>query len=354
MRPPAARRWLRNLFRAGAPLLLLLLLGGCLLPPTPRTTAAQDVWNLYTIVLFMGAAVFIGVEGFIVYAIFRYRRRDDRLPTQRHGNTLIEVVWTAIPTAIVLVLFVLSMFTLGIVNAESRGGLRIEVQGFQWQWTFNYLDESGETLYSVTGTPGNPPVMAVPVNEPIHLDLVTSDVIHSFYVPHFLIKRDLIPVQDPADANTLDFTVTEVGTYAGQCAEFCGDLHHAMTFSVQAMTRADFDAWLDAVIRGETPPPVVDPNATVIDLKADLIAFDRQELSAPAGSPFTIRFTNAEEVAHNVSIYRGEETIFTGEIITGPDATIDYAIPALDPGEYVFICDIHANVPAMQGPLVVE
>ena len=81
--------------------------------------------------------------------------------------------------------------------------------------------------------------MVVPVGEPVRLTLVSNDVIHSFFVPQFLIKRDLIPFPESETPNTLEFTVTEEGTYHGQCAEFCGNLHAQMTFSVQAMSRAD-------------------------------------------------------------------------------------------------------------------
>lgn len=354
MRPHAARPWLRTLIRAGAPLLLIALLTSCMMPPEPHTTAAKDVWNLYLVVFLMGAAVFIGVEGFIVYAVLRYRRRDDRLPQQTHGNTIVEIVWTAIPTVIVLVLFVISVITLGTVNATATPKLTIEVDGFQWQWTFNYLDDRGETEYSVTGTPGNPPVMAVPINEPVKLILHSQDVIHSFYVPHFLIKRDLIPMADPAQDNTLEFTVTDEGTYAGQCAEFCGTLHAQMTFSVQGMTRAAYDEWLAGAKRGETPKPSVDVGSSVLDLTASQIAYDTQELTAPANEGFTIHFDNADTVVHNVAIFKGNERVFTGDAVTGPDATIDYAVPALAPGEYTFVCDFHATVPAMQGTLTVE
>ncbi len=261
MRSRAAPRWLRTPVRTGGLLLLIALLGGCMLPPTPHTTAAKDVWNLYAVVFAMAFAVFLGVEGFIVYAIFRYRRRDDRLPTQMHGNVMIEVVWTAIPTVIVLVLFVLSIFTLGTVNAETKPALTIQVEAFQWQWNFNYLDAAGNVEYTVSGAGGTDPTMVVPINEPVKLILHSDDVIHSFYVPSFLIKRDVIPMSDPADDNTLELNVTDVGTYAGQCAEFCGTLHAQMKFSVQGMTASDFDAWLAAAKAGATPEPSSAPSA---------------------------------------------------------------------------------------------
>jgi cytochrome c oxidase subunit 2 len=359
MRPRAAPSRLWAALRAGVPLLLIAMVAGCgMLPPDPKTEAAKAVWDLYLIVFVMGAIVFVGVEGFIVYAVLRYRRHDDHLPDQLHGNNLVELIWTAIPTVIVLILFVLSSIALAQVEARSDDpSVTIEVDGFQWQWEFRYLD--GDTDPSndvvIAGSPAQPPVMALPINEPVRLILRSRDVIHAFYVPNFLIKRDLIPVPENETLNEMEVTVTEVGTYGGQCAEFCGDLHARMTFSVEAMTRADYDVWLAAAPRGGAPPPPPSPapGGTVLDLNADRIAFDTLELTAPAGEAFTIHFTNQEGVIHNVAIFRGEERIFTGDAITGPDATIDYVVPALPAGEYTFTCDYHP-VPDMTGTLTVE
>ncbi len=354
----ALSRW-RNALRGGALLVLLALLAGCgMIPPEPETETAESVFTLYNIVFAMGVAVFIGVEGFIVYAVFRYRRRDDRLPEQTHGNNLVEIIWTAIPTVIVLVLFVLSATTLGRVEARApQPGLTIEVTGFQWQWQFRYLDDDGDAAndHTVVGSPAAPPAMVVPVGEPIRLQLTSADVIHSFYVPQFLIKRDMFPpVAGEDEMNELEFTVNEPGTYTGQCAEFCGDLHARMTFTVEAMPRAEFDTWLAAGKAGETPAPSTDGGGPTLEISADQIAFDTKELSAPADTAFQIQFTNLEGVIHNVSIYDAEgETIFLGDPITGPDAEITYQIPALPPGEYTFICDYHP-VADMTGILTVQ
>jgi cytochrome c oxidase subunit II len=346
---PAARFRTRTLLRALAPLLLMLLLAGCLLPPEPETKEAKSIFDLYVAVLVMGGAVFVGVEGFIIYAIFRYRRRDDRLPEQHHGNNLIEVLWTAIPTVIVLILFVISMFTLGAIQTSgAEPGVTIEVRGFQWQWTFRYLDDDADpdNDYSTTGSLAAPPVMVVPVGQPVRLVLSASDVVHSFYVPQFLVKRDLFPLSPGQEPNRLEFTVTEAGTYSGQCAEFCGDLHARMTFSVQAMAPADFAAWL------ESPAPSAAPGTTVVKISADQIAFDLSQIEVPAGEPFVIEFANLEAVPHNVEIYLGNESIFSGEIITGP-ATISYQVPALEAGEYVFQCVVHP-IAAMTGTLIAK
>ena len=355
MTRPTARPRLRAFLRAGALVPLVALTAACgMIPPEPHTNQAKEIFWLYNVVLVMGGLVFVGVEGFIVYSIFRYRRRDDRLPTQVHGNNLVELVWTAIPTVIVLILFVLSTLTLNSISARSdQPGVTVDVDGFQWQWTFHYRDGDADPAndVSVTGTPASPPVMALPVGEPVRLILRSNDVIHSFFVPAFLVKRDVVPTGD-RPPNELEFTVSEASTYAGQCAEFCGDLHARMTFSVEAMPRADFDAWIATMRAAQTPPPSVPAGGAVLEIAADNIAFDVKELTAPAGQPFTIVFNNQEAVSHNVAIYKGTEPIFNGAFITGP-ATITYVVDALPAGEYIFTCDVHP-IAAMTGTLTVK
>ncbi|HEX2194353.1 MAG TPA: cytochrome c oxidase subunit II [Candidatus Limnocylindria bacterium] len=358
MRPsPGRSAWLAA-SRGGPLIAMMALLVGCgMIPPEPETETAESVFTLYNIVFAMGVAVFVGVEAFILYAVVRYRRRDDRLPDQLHGNTVVEIIWTAIPTVIVLILFVAAAVTLGRVEERvDDPGLTIEVTGFQWQWQFHYLDDDGDDRndHTVVGNPASPPTMVVPVGEPVRVELTSSDVVHSFFVPHFLIKRDMFPPGTEGADNQLEFTITEPGTYSGQCAEFCGDLHARMTFSVEAMERAAFDEWLAAAKAGETPAPSGQAGGPTLEIAADQIAFDTRELTAPADQGFQIHFVNLEGVIHNVSIYgSGNEQIFIGEPITGPDAEITYQIPALPPGEYTFICDYHP-VADMTGTLTVE
>ena len=337
MRPRATHHRLRTAVRLAALALPALLLAGCLFPPELMTTEAEEVRVLFLVIFALGALVFVGVEGFLVYAVLRYRRRDDRLPAQHHGNMKVEIVWTAIPTVIVMILFVTSMLTLGNISARAEDAVVIEVEGFQWQWTFRYSNG-----YEVTGTPGDPPVMVVPVGEPVRLTLTANDVIHAFYVPAFLVKKDVIPFGQGQAPNELEFTVTTAGTYRGQCAEFCGDLHADMTFTVQALPADEFTAWLAG--GGEaspTPAASLDPGLTVVELTADQVEFDLHQLGVPAGEAFILRFTNAEAIIHNVAIYDGNTVVFEGAAITGPDAVVDYLVPALDPGEYTYICDYH-------------
>ena len=334
--------------------MLIVLTAACgMIPPEPHTTQAKEVFWLYNVVLVMGAIVFVGVEGFIIYSVVRYRRRDDRLPTQVHGNNLVELVWTAIPTVIVLILFVLSTFTLNSISAHSNPGVTIEVDGKQWAWVFHYLDSDTDPTNDVVVSGGglDPPVMAVPVGEPILLRLISRDVIHSFYVPAFLVKRDVIPTGD-RPPNELEFTVSEVGTYAGQCAEFCGDLHANMTFKVQAMPRADYDTWFAAVQSGQTPAPSIPAGGEVLKISAKDNTFSTHQLEAKAGQAFTIEMTNNDTVDHNVAIRDANGNIFRGDYFKGP-GTKTYTVGALPAGEYTYICEIHP-VAAMTGTLTVN
>ena len=345
MQPTAARSRLRSTFRVGVPLFLVAFLAsGCLLPPDPATAAGQDVFNLYLIVLALAAIVFFGVEGFILYAIFRYRRRpgDDVLPEQHHGNTAVEIVWTIIPTVIVFILFGFSLVTLGEVEASSEDpGVEIRVEGFQWSWRFHY---PGEVVSGPQGA--EPPVLGVPVDEPVRVILESDNVNHAFYVPEFLLKRDLIPGQ----TNVLEFTVTEPGTYAGQCAEFCGTAHADMVFTVEAVERADYDAWLAALASGEPPPgPGAGDCETTIQLAAvESFAFDTDLIEVPAGEAFCVEFTNNDTVDHDFGIV---ETEYNGEDV-GPGESITYLVPALEAGEYTFFCTLHPT--QMVGDLVVQ
>ena len=354
MSRPMARPRTRDLFRAGALLALIALTAACgMVPPEPHTTQAKEIFWLYNVVLVMGAIVFVGVEGFIVYSIVRYRRRDDRLPTQVHGNNLVEVIWTAIPTVIVLILFVLSTLTLNSISAHSEPAVTIEVEGKQWAWVFHYLDADADPTNDVVVTGGaqNPPVMAVPVGESVLLQLISRDVIHSFYVPAFLVKKDVIPSGD-RPPNELEFTVSEVGTYRGQCAEFCGVAHAAMTFSVQAMSRAEYEAWFAAIQSGQTPTPSVPAGGDVLKLAATANAFDTHELETTARQAFAIEFTNNDTFDHNVVITDATGNRFRGDYFKGPGTTT-YTVSALTAGEYTFICEIHPFA-AMTGTLTVK
>ena len=134
-------------------------------------------------------------------------------------------------------LFIATAGVLGQVDSTSgEPALRVQVTGFQWQWRFAYEG----TEVAIVGTPDTDPELVLPVGERIALDLQSADVIHSFWVPQFLMKRDVIPGQ----TNEIELTLDAEGTYRGQCAEFCGQLHDQMIFSIRAVPADEFATWL--------------------------------------------------------------------------------------------------------------
>ncbi|HEY6056576.1 MAG TPA: cytochrome c oxidase subunit II [Candidatus Limnocylindrales bacterium] len=355
-------------------LLATVALAGCqaiqgMYPPPAATDQGRQIRDLYDIVFAIAVVIFLIVEGLIVFAVVRYRRRpgDTELPPQIHGNNAIEIIWTVVPTIIVAFLFYVSWQTLNTVEARSADpALRIRAVASRFQWEFDYLSPDGSQVVYKQVVPD----MMVPVGQIVSLSLRSPDVIHAFYVPQFLFKRDVVPGRE----NAFDFRVDQAGTYRGQCAELCGAFHGAMQFTVTAVAPADFEAWLKKQIEAAPPSPPpspppsggpgpsgsppeptpvpTEPAGPVVEISAVDIAFEQASVSAPAGTPFAIRFSNKDTgVPHNVEIKDASGTSrFRGEIFNGV-ATRDYAVPALDAGSYTFNCSVHTN---MTGTLTVQ
>ena len=227
-------------------------------PPVAATNQGASIRQLYDVVFIIAAIIFFVVEGLILWTVLRYRRRpgDDELPPQTHGNTLAEALWTIIPTIIVAFLFVISWGTLnGVESLSATPELKVRAFAAQFQWQFDYYDESGENIvYTQLVPQGEGGGMALPVDQNVRIVLESRDVIHAFYVPQFLFKRDVVPGR----VSEFDITIKpeDAGkVFGGQCAELCGSGHRLMTFEVHAMTRADFDVWLQEHIDQAPPPP---------------------------------------------------------------------------------------------------
>jgi cytochrome c oxidase subunit 2 len=323
-------------------------------PPDPATSQGRVIDDLYTFVFIIAAAIFLLVEGLIVFAVIRYRRRPDdtELPPQIHGNNVLEVVWTVVPTIIVAAMFILSWQALNSVDAAAADpqDTQIRVVASRFQFTFDYLAPDGQTIEFTQLAPE----MVVPAGKTVHLTMEAKDVIHAFYVPQFLFKRDVVPGR----VNSFEFFVEPEyagQTFRGQCAELCGPQHWAMQFTVRALAPAEFDAWLQQQIdQANASPSPLPSGGTVLELRAFEIAFDKSELTAPADQPFAIHFQNDDAgVQHDVAIREGSPTgnqIFKGETFLGVAAR-DYAVPPLKAGPYAFVCTIHPN---MTGTLTVE
>jgi cytochrome c oxidase subunit II len=226
------------------PLCAALLLAACsdFGAPDPASDQADSIHSLWRGTVIAALVVGAFVWGLIGWALVRYRRRSDGVPDQKAHNIRLEVIYTAIPVIIVAVLFVVTMRTQAdVTDLTDDPDVIVEVIGFQWQWQFRYEDPQGGTGPVITGRPaGDPPEMVLPVGRTTRLRLVTRDVNHSFWVPRFLSKRDLIP----RVRNAIDVTPTERGSFIGRCAEFCGLDHWRMNFAVRVVSPAEYERWL--------------------------------------------------------------------------------------------------------------
>lgn len=238
------RRWIRRVrgVALGSVSLAAVAVAaaGCL--PAAGSTEGQSIADLYGVFI-AGGIVVAGIVWILAtWALIRYRRRGDELPVQTRNNIPIEAIWTLTPIVTVIGLFVLTLATLNTVTASDPGAVQVDVTAFRWGWQATY-PATGRTVIGVGGQPAD---LVVPTNERIEIRLSSLDVVHSFFVPAFLFKRDAIPGRP----STFEITIPNPGSYPGACAEYCGIGHDAMPFIVQAVSSSEFESWLAG---GPTP-----------------------------------------------------------------------------------------------------
>ncbi len=198
----------------------------------PASDYGDMIQNLYVLIFWMAVVVFIGVESFLLYTIFRYRRRrEGELPSQVHGNTRLEVAWTIIPSVILLIIAVPTIQTIFASDAVPPTATQyVKVIGHQWWWEFQYPDLGVTTANE----------LHLPVGETARFELASADVIHSFWFPRMGGKMDVVPSR----SNHLWFTPRETGEFMGQCVEFCGTEHANMRMRLFVQTPQEFQAWV--------------------------------------------------------------------------------------------------------------
>lgn len=215
--------------------------------PVGSTDRTDFVWNLWLGAWIAVLAIFLLVFGLIIYAMIRYRRRSaDEVPSQVRYNLPIEALYTFAPVVIVAVFFYHTVTAQNaITETVDNPDHTIEVVGSKWQWAFNYLDEpavDGTDVFD-QGTPENLADLYLPVGESVRFNLMSPDVIHSFWIPEFYFKMDVIPGRGP-QKNSFDLTPTREGVFTGRCAELCGTYHSRMLFKVHVVSRAEYDQYL--------------------------------------------------------------------------------------------------------------
>jgi cytochrome c oxidase subunit 2 len=244
-----------NLLKVGAvSLLATQLLGESNFgSPTGVTQQDKQVLHLWHITYAFAVPIGLLVLCLILWCVFRYRVRpgSTRKPAQFQYHIPLEAAYTLIPLVIVAIIFGYVYKAENKEDAVSKDpALKVNVQGFQWGWKFTYPlpghpNQTTEEVGDVAEEPNindtnDLPILRLPENETVQLNLVSDDVVHSFYVPEFLFQRDLIP----GVHNVVDFNITKSGTWLGECTNICGVYHAYMKFKVEVMPPAQFNSWL--------------------------------------------------------------------------------------------------------------
>jgi cytochrome c oxidase subunit 2 len=215
--------------------------------PLDASAQASIVDGLFNWHILLIAFLFSLVVVFMLYALVVFRRREGDEGDGEHfeGNTRLEIFWTATPMIFVVIFAYLGVVTLGDVTRPHEDEMTIGVNGFQWGWSFEY---EGDVVS---------PEMVVPLNRPLRLEMTSQDVLHSFWVPEFRVKQDLVPGQ----VTELRITPTEEGEFRLRCAELCGLSHYSMLATVRVVPEEEFAMWLDEQLAEQAPAVAQQPAA---------------------------------------------------------------------------------------------
>ena len=214
--------------------------------PNPVTQQGKIVISLWQGSWIAGLLVGAVVWGLILWAVIFHRKRGDKLPPQVRYNMPIEILYTVVPFVLIAVLFYYTAKDENTIDAiPAHPAVTVNVVGFQWSWEFNYPSQ-GVTEDGAMWQPNLPasqqhlPLLEIPEGETVEFNLTSPDVIHAFWVPEFLFKRDVIP----GHPNHFSITATQTGTFTGHCSELCGIYHSRMLFTLKIVTPSQYQTWI--------------------------------------------------------------------------------------------------------------
>ncbi len=254
------------------------LLSGCFWLDGPQSSfdpngpVAREQLDLFYLTCWVTLVIFIFVGGALAYAMVKFRARSDadlhaEPPEQHHGNPLVEVSLIALSVFSLVVIAVPTLkgiwLTYDVPEAEKANAYEVTATGYRWWFKFDYPNEMAQTpdatgkLVSAPLTTGSE--LVIPAGRPVHINLRTVDVIHSFWIPKLAGKVDMVPNR----ANLLWIEADKPGYFWGQCAEFCGESHALMRFRVIALGPREFNDWLNAQMAPARSVPVATASAAV-------------------------------------------------------------------------------------------
>jgi cytochrome c oxidase subunit 2 len=203
--------------------------------PVAAATRAKPVDDLYDVLLIVSVPIFVLVEVVVLFSVWKFRMRpgeEEKDGPPIHGNTMLEIIWTAVPALLIFGLVAYAYTVLHDIEAKKPNTLTVNVTGQQFAWSFRYGLPGGRSL--------NSDVLYLPDGRPILFRVHSTDVIHSFFVPAFRSKIDAVP----GITTTIRVTPSRIGDYQVVCAELCGLGHSTMRAPVRVVAPAQFTNWL--------------------------------------------------------------------------------------------------------------
>jgi cytochrome c oxidase subunit II len=253
-RPLARADW-RQMLAIGVIVSALGIAAGLLIDwfPLAASKQAKPIDTLWDVLIIFSVPVFVLVETVVLFSVWKFRMRPgeellDGPPI--HGNTRLEIIWTAIPAILLVGLCTYAFLVLrDIEKADAGQPVKVRVVGQQFAWTFHYPGPGGKDLMS--------PQLYVPIGKQVEFTLQSKDVIHDFWVPEFRVKRDAVPGID----THYRVTPTRIGTYPVICNELCGLGHATMRANAHVLSQKDYDAWVKKLAAGPAKPAPSAPAA---------------------------------------------------------------------------------------------
>ena len=276
------------------------------LMPVEASTQAADIdwmWNLEVVAMsFLFALIVVPLAYSLV--VFRRRKGDTTDAEHMEGNTQLEIAWTIVPLFIVVAYAYLGAINLAATQRADPEAMVVKVTGLQWSWTFEYEPVNGLAVISDE--------LHVPVGKQVLLRMTSNDVIHSFWVPEFRVKQDLVPGR----ITELRITPTLEGNYKVRCAELCGTSHYSMEKPVVVTSQEEFDAWM-----------------------TDQLALAEEASQTPEGRGQALVAANGCAACHSINgspgigptwfgLFGRQETLTDGSVVTVDDAYLHESIKA--------------------------
>ncbi len=325
--------------------------------PVARSDKGEEIEHAFRVLVVLAVPVFALVVAVLLYSVLRHRT-GETAPEDGpalHGRGLVPFIWLGVTAGLTLLIIIYPGLTSlsDVIGDDSNPDLVVQVQGVQWTWLVSYpqYDISAKTE------------LVLPVDRSVRFEITSLDVLHSFWVPAFLMKIDAVPGR----TTTMTLRPTKIGSFQTdpmlrvQCAELCGMAHAQMQIPVQVVDDQDFEEWVaeqqEPSVGAEQPTPVA--GAQEFTIIGENILFDIEEIEAEADRQVVITFDNRDAaVPHNWAVYESEEAATSGgapiagsPIENGP-LTQTIAFDAPEPGTYFFRCDVHPTT--MTGTLVVR